>query len=105
MPARNPDLHGSAPDKAVVALLIVDVINDLGFPEAKQCVSCRRCRARFASRRSRLKLRRQGPQEHAAVAGGQTLSGDLAGPNVDPGSVRLYTSTEWDWPRPATAAI
>jgi len=36
MPARNPDLHGSAPDKAVVALLIVDVINDLGFPEAKQ---------------------------------------------------------------------
>jgi nicotinamidase-related amidase len=36
MPARNPDLHGSAPDKAVVALLIVDVINDLDFPEAKQ---------------------------------------------------------------------
>ena len=36
MPARNRDLHGSAPDKATVALLIVDVINDLNFPEAKQ---------------------------------------------------------------------
>ena len=32
MPARNPDLHGNAPDKASVALLIVDVINDLEFP-------------------------------------------------------------------------
>jgi nicotinamidase-related amidase len=34
MPARNPDLHGSAPDKADVALLLIDVINDLDFPEA-----------------------------------------------------------------------
>src|SRR5438045_2959962 len=29
MPARNRDLHGSAPDKCETALLIVDVINDL----------------------------------------------------------------------------
>ena len=36
MPARNRDLHGSAPDKCATALLIVDVINDLDFPEAKQ---------------------------------------------------------------------
>src|SRR3982751_3610355 len=36
MPARNSDLHGSAPDKCETALLIVDVINDLDFPEAKQ---------------------------------------------------------------------
>lgn len=36
MPARNRDLHGSAPDKSETALLIVDVINDLDFPEAKQ---------------------------------------------------------------------
>lgn len=36
MQKRNPDLHGSAPDKSEVALLIVDVINDLDFPEAKQ---------------------------------------------------------------------
>jgi nicotinamidase-related amidase len=36
MPRRNSDLHGSAPDKCDTALLIVDVINDLNFPEAKQ---------------------------------------------------------------------
>src|SRR3954451_19085578 len=36
MPARNRDLHGSAPDKSDTALLIVDVINDFDFPEAKQ---------------------------------------------------------------------
>ena len=36
MPARNPDLHGSAPDKSDVALLLIDVINDLDFPEANQ---------------------------------------------------------------------
>lgn len=36
MPWRNPDLHGSAPDKSEIVLLMVDVINDLDFPEAKQ---------------------------------------------------------------------
>ncbi|MFO0809070.1 MAG: isochorismatase family cysteine hydrolase [Gemmataceae bacterium] len=30
----NPDLHGSAPDKAAAALLLVDVINPFDFPEA-----------------------------------------------------------------------
>lgn len=29
----NHDLHGSAPDKAETALLLIDVINDLEFPE------------------------------------------------------------------------
>jgi nicotinamidase-related amidase len=29
----NRDLHGSAPDKAATALLLIDVINDLDFPE------------------------------------------------------------------------
>ncbi len=38
MPARNADLHGSAPDKCDTALLIIDVINDLDFPEAGQLV-------------------------------------------------------------------
>jgi len=33
---KNADLHGSAPDKSEVALIIIDVINDLDFPEAKQ---------------------------------------------------------------------
>src|SRR5689334_20574362 len=33
MPAKNEDLHGSAPDKSSVALILIDVINDLDFPE------------------------------------------------------------------------
>ena len=36
MPAKNEDLHGSAPDKSETALLIVDAINDLDFEEAEQ---------------------------------------------------------------------
>ena len=36
MPARNPDLHGNVPDKCCVALLLIDVINDLEFPEGEQ---------------------------------------------------------------------
>jgi nicotinamidase-related amidase len=35
MPAER-DLHGSAPDNSPVALLLIDVINDLDFPEADQ---------------------------------------------------------------------
>ena len=35
MPSRNPELHGNAPDKSDVALLIIDVINDLDFPEGE----------------------------------------------------------------------
>jgi nicotinamidase-related amidase len=35
---KNADLHGSVPDKSEVALILVDVINDLDFPEAKQLV-------------------------------------------------------------------
>jgi nicotinamidase-related amidase len=59
MPAGNPDLHGSAPDKAIIALLIVDVINDLDFPEAKQLL-------RFVPKMSR-KLRKL--KERAKEAG------------------------------------
>ncbi len=32
----NEDLHGNAPDKAALALLLIDVINDLDFPEGEQ---------------------------------------------------------------------
>jgi nicotinamidase-related amidase len=31
MPAKNPDLHGNAPDEAPTVLLLIDVINDLEF--------------------------------------------------------------------------
>jgi nicotinamidase-related amidase len=36
MAPTNHDLHGNAPDTAVVALLLIDVINDLEFPEGEQ---------------------------------------------------------------------
>jgi nicotinamidase-related amidase len=36
MPAKNPDLHGSVPDQSPVALLLIDVINELAFPEGDQ---------------------------------------------------------------------
>jgi nicotinamidase-related amidase len=32
----NHDLHGSAPDKAPTVLLLIDVINDLEFPEGEE---------------------------------------------------------------------
>jgi nicotinamidase-related amidase len=35
-PKRNSDLHGSAPDQSDLALLVIDVINPLDFPEAGQ---------------------------------------------------------------------
>jgi nicotinamidase-related amidase len=36
MPAKNEDLHGNAPDKSAVALLLIDVINDLDFDEGQE---------------------------------------------------------------------
>src|SRR5689334_15916304 len=36
MPDTNATLHGSAPDTPPVALLLVDVINPLDFPESDQ---------------------------------------------------------------------
>jgi nicotinamidase-related amidase len=54
VPARNRDLHGSAPDKSETALLIVDVINDLDFPEAKQLM---RYVPAMARKLARLKAR------------------------------------------------
>jgi nicotinamidase-related amidase len=35
-PNAPPDLHGNAPDKCEVALLLVDVINDFEFPTANE---------------------------------------------------------------------
>jgi nicotinamidase-related amidase len=36
MTRKNTSLHGNAPDKSAVALLLIDVINDLEFPEGDQ---------------------------------------------------------------------
>ncbi len=54
MPAKNQDLHGSAPDKSETALLLIDVINDLDFPEADGLLRYARPMARKIVR---LKLR------------------------------------------------
>ena len=36
MPAKNKDLHGNVPDNSPVALLLIDVINDLEFEGGEQ---------------------------------------------------------------------
>ena len=54
MPAKNPDLHGNAPDKSDVAILLIDVINDLEFPEGDQLL---RYAVPMADRIARLKER------------------------------------------------
>ena len=36
MPAKNEDLHGNVPDKSDVALLLIDVINDLEFEHGEE---------------------------------------------------------------------
>jgi nicotinamidase-related amidase len=54
MPKRNPDLHGSVPDKCETALLLIDVINDLEFPEADQMLDAA---VRMAHALLRLKKR------------------------------------------------
>lgn len=36
MPAKNGDLHGNAPDSCPVALLMIDVINDLDFHDGEK---------------------------------------------------------------------
>ena len=46
MPVRNSDLHGSAPDESEIALVLIDVINDLDFPEAAQLLRFARPMAR-----------------------------------------------------------
>lgn len=35
MPARNNDLHGNVPDQCPVALILIDVINDMEFDEGE----------------------------------------------------------------------
>jgi nicotinamidase-related amidase len=36
MPRQNPNLHGNVPDKCAVALLLIDVVNDLEFPDNQE---------------------------------------------------------------------
>ena len=52
-PEKNSDLHGSAPDKHEIALLLIDVINDFDFPEADQLLKYARPMARALLRLKR----------------------------------------------------
>jgi nicotinamidase-related amidase len=54
MPAKNEDLHGNVPDKAEVALLLIDVINDLEFETGEQLL---RSAAPMAEKIAALKKR------------------------------------------------
>jgi hypothetical protein len=42
MPRKNHDLHGNVPDKIPLALLLIDVINDLSDKEVKSSEDCSR---------------------------------------------------------------
>jgi nicotinamidase-related amidase len=53
-PTKNDDLHGNAPDRSPVALLLIDVINDLDFPRNENLV---RNSAGLAKRIATLKRR------------------------------------------------
>jgi nicotinamidase-related amidase len=39
MPVKSPDLHGNAPDHSDAVLLLVDVINDLEFPDGERLLA------------------------------------------------------------------
>ena len=59
MPAKNPDLHGNAPDTCEVALLLVDVINDLEFPGGRAILApALRAARRIAALKARARKAR-----------------------------------------------
>ena len=57
MPALNENLHGNVPDTAEAALVLIDVINDLEFPEGDQLLRYARP---MAERIAALKRRAKG---------------------------------------------
>lgn len=59
MPARNRDLHGMVPDQSSVALILVDVINDLDFEGSDQLLPhARKAAERIAELKRRCKARK-----------------------------------------------
>ena len=57
VPTQNPDLHGNVPESSPVALLLVDVINDMAFEGAESLV---RQSVPMAHRLAALKRRARG---------------------------------------------
>src|SRR6476659_916969 len=62
MPTKNEDLHGNAPDKSDVALLLIDVVNDLEFPDGDQLL-----RHALPMARQIVALKRRARQENVPV--------------------------------------
>lgn len=62
MSKRNPSLHGNAPEKSRVALLLIDVINDLEFPEGDQILP-----AAVSAARQIQKLKRRAREHQIPV--------------------------------------
>ena len=59
MPARNKDLHGNAPDHSPVALLVIDMINDLEFEGGGRLLpQAARAAARIAALKRRARASR-----------------------------------------------
>src|SRR2546423_13654423 len=57
MSKKSPDLHGNAPDKSAVALLLMDVINDLEFEGGELLAEHALCAAeRIKALKQRAKL-------------------------------------------------
>src|SRR5438874_2265170 len=50
MPAKNPDLHGNVPEHSTVALLLIDVINDMEWPGGDQLLPHARKAAKAISK-------------------------------------------------------
>ena len=58
MPQKTHDLHGNAPDQSPVALLLIDMINDLEFPGGENIVGAATAAAeRIAALRERARER------------------------------------------------
>lgn len=58
MPQKSEDLHGNAPDQCPVALLLIDMINDLEFPGGEDVAGAATAAAeRIAALRARAKER------------------------------------------------
>jgi isochorismate hydrolase len=70
MPGKNVDLHGSAPDKHKIALLLIDVINDFDFPEANQLLKHARPMAK-----NLLRLKRRAQKAGVSVIYVPLISG------------------------------
>ena len=82
MPAKNRDLHGSAPDESHAALLLIDVINHFDYPGG-----------RALSRHALPMARRVAPTTRPSDAVVQSARGLIASAldgSARPGCIRMH---------------